>query len=616
MNTPQTPDYPNGASQTPVEGNIKALAALFPSAVREGVVDFDALRQCLGEDAIGEESKLFGLQWHGKKEARAAVNIPSLGTLRPCPSESEKWDVTQNVYIEGDNLEVLKLLQKSYHGKVKMIYIDPPYNTGSEFVYTDNYKDSIQAYKELTLTGDFSANQESNGRYHTNWLNMMSPRLSLARELLTEDGVIFISIDDNEQANLLSLCKELFGEHNAVATIVWKRKRGRDNSARWFSKAHEYCLVFAKNKELLNLENLELDEETKKAYTNPDHDPRGVYRMLGCWARGTQGGVRYAYTSRSGQYFSERLWLFSLERLSQLDAEGKLIFRGANIYRKMFLWENKGKKPETLWTDISNAANAADEIKKIFGDIVFDTPKPLPYIKQMLALATQEDALILDFFSGSATTAHAVMQLNAEDGGKRRYIMVQLPESCPEDSEAAKAGYRTICDIGKARLRRAGAKIQEEHPEWQGDTGFRVYKLDSSNLKRWNPQISELREALPGFIDHLVPGRNRDDLLAELLLKQGHDLCFRAVTLRTQAGTEVLCFDQGDTYICLAESLSPEEAEAVACLMLQHKHDVDPGNTSACAYLLDAAFAGDDATKLNVVTALKEQGAFMKVNFI
>ena len=257
------------------------------------------------------------------------------------------------------------------------------------------------------------------------------------------------------------ICDEIFGEQNFVADIIWKRKRGRDNSARWFSKAHEYCLLFAKNKEKFNTGYLELDEETKSAYKNPDNDPRGNYRMLGCWARGTQGGVKYDFTTKDGTYFKERLWLFSKDNLKKLDDDDKLIIRGDNIYRKMFIYENKGKIPETLWDDVSNAANASDEIKRLFDEIVFDTPKPTPYIKRMIEIASSTDSLILDFFSGSATTANAVLTQNMFDGGKRKFICVQLPEATAEDSEANKAGYKNICEIGKERIRRAGKKSRK-----------------------------------------------------------------------------------------------------------------------------------------------------------
>ena len=441
--------------------NIEKLKNLFPEAVQEGQVDFDILKTLLGSEIIGGGQEHYQFTWNGKYQSIKTAQTPSSATLRPCKEKSKNWDTTENLYIEGDNLEVLKQLQKTYYGKIKMIYIDPPYNTGNDFVYHDNFSNSMENYKEQTNQVS-SSNPESNGRYHTDWLNMMYPRILLARSLLRDDGVIFISIDDTEQDNLKKICDEIFSSTNFIANIIWKRKRGRDNSAKWFSKAHEYCLVYAKNKMLYNTGYLELDEETKKAYKNPDNDPRGDYRMLGCWARGTQGGVRYDFTTKDGQYFKERLWLFSKENLEKLDKEDKLIIRGDNIYRKMFIYENKGKIPETLWDDVSNAANASDEIKKLFNGIVFDTPKPTPYIKRMIQLSTNNSDIILDFFSGSATTANAVFTLNREDKGNRKFIMVQLPELCSEKSQAYKAGYKNICEIGEERIRRAGEQIKSE----------------------------------------------------------------------------------------------------------------------------------------------------------
>lgn len=424
---------------------------------------------------------MYEFNWEGKNLAYKLAQTPSTGTLIPDKESSKNWDDTENLYIEGDNLEVLKLLQKSYFGKVKMIYIDPPYNTGKDFVYHDNFRDNIANYKEIT-NQTTKSNSETNGRYHTDWLNMMYPRLKLARNLLREDGAIFISIDDNEVNNLKKLCDEVYGEYNNVSTVIWKRKRGRDNSAKFFSKSHEYLLVYAKNKDRFDINFLELDEETKKAYKNPDNDKRGPYRMLGTWARGTQSGVEYDFTNKEGKYFKKRQWLFNKENLIEMDKENKIIIKGNNIYRKLFIYENKGKIPETIWDNVSNAANASDEIKSLFKSIIFDTAKPTPYIKEMLKISTNNNDIILDFFSGSSTTAHAIIQMNMENKEKRKFIMVQLPELTDEKSEAYKAGYKNICEIGKERIRRAGDKIVSENKDKEGienlDIGFKVFKLD------------------------------------------------------------------------------------------------------------------------------------------
>ena len=550
--------------------NKEKLKTVFPECFTEGNLDIDKLLSLCGE-YIDNDFEKYKFEWKGKSECYRIAGLRSTGTLRPCPEESVDFENTNNLYIEGDNLEVLKLLQTAYYRKVKMIYIDPPYNTGNDFVYEDDFKDPMAKYKEIT-SQTTKSNPETMGRYHTNWLNMMYPRLRLASNLLRDDGVIFISIDDNEVTNLRRICDEVFGEENFVAQIVWKRKRGRDNSARWFSKAHEYLVLYSKSKDYFNTNFLKLDDETKKAYKNPDNDPRGDYRMLACWARGTQGGVKYDFTSKSGQYFSERLWLFSKENLTKMDEDNKLIIHGDNIYRKLFIYENKGKIPETLWDNVSNAANAADEIKNLFESIVFDTPKPIPYIKEMLQIATdKDDDIILDFFSGSATTAHAVMQLNAEDGGKRQFIMVQLPEVTDEKSEAFKAGYKNICEIGKERIRRSGSKIKEQNADV--DVGFKVLKLDTSNLVKWDDTpVSEtevLRERFDSVVKTLKFDRSELDVVYEVMLKLGIPVTYQ-VNLTDINGRKVYSIgEDGLVLVCLDGSnggITPEDISAMCDL--------------------------------------------------
>ena len=590
--------------------NIEKIRGLFPNAVTEIkkdgevelAVDFDVLKQELSDGLIESGQERYQMTWPDKKKSVVLANSAISATLRPCREESVDFDTTQNLYIEGDNLDVLKLLRETYLGKVKMIYIDPPYNTGNDFVYEDDFKMESGVWSEKS--GDYDEqgnrlfqNTESNGRFHTDWLNMIYPRLKVARDLLSDDGVIFISIDDNEQANLKKICDEIFGESNFVAQIVWKRKRGRDNSAKLFSKSHEYLLLYSKNITQFNTNFLELDEETKEAYKNPDNDSRGPYRMLGCWARGTQGGVRYDFTTKNGQYFSERLWLCSKENLRALDIDDKLIIRGDNIYRKMFIFENKGKIPETLWDKVSNAANAADEIKHIFNGIVFDTPKPIPYIIEMLRIASDKNSIILDFFSGSATTAHAVMQLNAEDGGNRKFIMVQLPEKCDEKSEAYKAGYKNICEIGKERIRRAGRKIVEEQAHLlssakagifeQGsvfaqftssesakkeqenirknlDIGFRVLKLDSSNMQDvfYNP-AAMTQSLLDATIDNIKPDRTPMDLLFQVMLELGVQLSAK-IEEKEICGKKYYVVNENEIIACFDNDLNNDVITAIA----------------------------------------------------
>lgn len=563
--------------------NFEMLSKMFPNALTETItgydddgkpiveraIDADVLRQEISCKVVEGKDERYQFTWPDKKKAVLLANTPINKTLRPCREESVDFDNTENLYIEGDNLEVLKLLHETYLGKIKMIYIDPPYNTGNDFVYADDFKQNSEEY--LTNSGQYDnagnqlvQNTENNGRFHTDWLNMIYPRLKLAKALLCEDGVIFISIDDKEQDNLKKVCDEIFGPQNFIADIIWKRKRGRDNSARWFSKAHEYCLVYAKNKELYNTGYLELDEETKKAYKNPDNDPRGDYRMLGCWARGTQGGVRYDFTTKDGQYFKERLWLFSKENLEKLDRDNKLIIRGDNIYRKMFIYENKGKIPETLWDDVSNAANASDEIKKTFNGIVFDTPKPTPYIKRMIQLSTSCDDIILDFFSGSATTANAVLDLNIEDGGNRKFIMIQLPESISANSNAQKSGYSNICEIGKERIRRVARKISEDHPYAAFDGGFRVLKCDSSNMKDIYYTPSETQQSLfDTYADNIKEDRTPEDLLFQVMLDLGVLLSSK-IEETTIAGKQVFNVADGFLIACFDKDVTEETVKAVA----------------------------------------------------
>lgn len=460
----------------------------------------DKFKNTLKSDEINITKEGYELNFLGKSYARFQTSTETETIISPLADHNNKDENknSENLYIIGDNLDALKHLLKSYSRKVKCIYIDPPYNTGSDsFVYPDNFK-----FDSTTLSNKMGIDEEEAERIidirgkstHSAWLTFMYPRLILARDLLADDGAIIISIDDNEYSNLKLVCDEIFGEENNIANIVWKRKRGRDNSAKWFSKSHEYAMVYSKNKESFYTNKLDLDENTLKEYKNPDNDSRGKYRKLGCWARGTQSGVKYSYTSLDGKVFSERLWLFSKENLTKLEKDNKLIFIGDKIYWKKFLNDHVGQIPETLWDNVSNSANASDEIKSLFNEIVFDTSKPTPYINQILKICSNQDSLILDFFSGSATTAHAVMKLNTEDGGNRKYILVQLPEEIEESKPAFKAGYKTIDEIGRERIKRAAKKIKEE-TNADIDYGFKVVKLENvqentlDKLESFNPNV-------------------------------------------------------------------------------------------------------------------------------
>ena len=482
--------------------NLEVLKNNFPNCFdKNGNFDFDKFKKEISENnEIDFSKESYGMDWLGKSYARLLASDEATTLLK----EDEEWNNkeenknSENLLIKGDNLEVLKHLSNAYYEKLKMIYIDPPYNTGGDgFVYEDDRKFTVKELSKLAGIDEDKAKRileftQSKSNSHSAWLTFMYPRLYIAKQLLKDDGVIFISIDDNEVAQLKLLMDEIFGEENFVDSVIWDRKRGRDNSAKWFSKSHEYIIIYGKRKELLEIKLLDLNEETKKAYKNPDNDFRGNYRMLATWARGSQGGVKYDFTNKEGQFFKERLWLFSKENLLQMDIENKLIIKGDNIYRKLFINENKGKIAETIWSDVSNTANASDEIKLLFNNIVFDTSKPTPLIIRILKLITNNNDIILDFFAGSGTTGDAVMQLNAEDNGNRKYILVQIPQKI--DPKKNKTAYEfvknelnieepTIFEITKERLIRAGKKIQEDNKKLKEpkdlsniDFGFKIFE--------------------------------------------------------------------------------------------------------------------------------------------
>ena len=603
----------NGYNDDIHQRQIDKLAQLFPEVVAEGKIDWQRLQATLGEAVdLGER---YGLSWKGKSDVFAAIQEKTVQTLHPDRTNSVDWDTTGNMFIEGDNLAALKILHKAYYGKVKMIYIDPPYNTGNDFIYNDDFKQMRRSYEaeagitddEGNVVRDDGLRTNTGGHKHSNWLNMMYPRLFLARNLLRQDGVIFVSIDDNEVHNLRLMMNEIFGEENFVAQIVWQRKRGKDNSAKFLSRNHEYLLVFARSIDNLNFSRLELDKTTLRAYKNPDNDPRGAYRLLGVWARGTQGGSKYEFKSKTGQVFSERLWLMNKESMTKLDEEDKLVYSLSSdkIYRKLYVSENSGNIPETIWGDTSNAANAADEIKKIFEFQIFDTVKPIPYIKRMLQLTTDDNDIILDFFSGSGTTAHAVAELNVEDGGNRRWICVQLPELTDEKSEAYKAGYRTIADIARERIRRAAAKIRADQADKLVsrdvplDLGFRAYRVGDSNFKQWNELVSdpeEIRQQALANLDPLEEGATDDDLLTELLLKRGI-----SPLVKIEQYDNFCLIPSENLVICLVHSMTEELFATILA--------VNPSSI----ILLDRAFGDDINLKVNLLLQAERQGVEVEV---
>lgn len=515
-----------------VAERIEELKTVFPEVFKDGKIDFDSLQNILGEH-IEDAREKYSFTWAGKLDSIRLAQKRSNGTLRPCKEESVNFDTTQNLYIEGDNLEVLKLLSGSYMNSVKMIYIDPPYNTGNDFVYADNFSDSIVNYKKI-IGETAKSNAETAGRYHTNWLNMMLPRLKLARVLLKQDGVIFISIDDNEVTNLRKLCDEVFGEDNFVANIIWERAYAPINLKKHFSENHDYCLCYAKNIEKLVCNGLPRPESTNAKYSNPDNDPRGLWRTDNLSVGPAIEEKVYEITTPSGRKVlppKGRCWLYTKERYAEMVADNRIWFgeNGANVPSpKRFLSEVKqGLTPMTIWkyTEVGHNQDSMRELRDIFdGEKVFDYSKPVKLIKRMLNLYADSDDIIFDFFSGSGTTAQAVMQLNAEDGGNRKFICVQIPELTDEKSEAYKAGYKNICEIGKERIRRAGKSILESISEnkkqdiatltksikergffeasdrlkikHEIDTGFKVFKLDTSNLKKWNNEYTRDYEEL------------------------------------------------------------------------------------------------------------------------
>ena len=608
--------------------NIEQLRQIFPDVFEEGKVDFGKLKQVLGE-YVDDEKERYNFTWNGKGKALRLAQTPTTGTLRPCEGESKNWDDTQNLYIEGDNLEVLKLLQKSYFHKFRLITIDPPYNTGSDFVYPDNYTDGLNNYKMLTGQIDeagnlISTNTEANGRYHTNWLNMMYPRLRLARNLLAKNGSIFICIDDNEVDNLKKVCNEIFGETSFVACVVWENFYGRSNAAA-ISPAHNYVLIYSPcGQDWKNVRNLlSRNEESTSKYRNPDNDPRGPWRAGPIFASGERHeGLMYTITTPSGKKVSPPSgshWRMTEPDFWKLVQDNRILFGkdGDNIpATKLFLNEvQDGMVPKSIWhyNEAGHTQDAKRELQELFPSAIpFDTPKPLKLIKLFIEIATNEEDYILDFFSGSATTAHATMLKNAEDGTDRKFVMVQFPEPCDANSIAGKAGFNNICEIGKERIRRAGEKIKAEieeqnaqlkigeEPKKVPDIGFKVFKLDTSNLKRWQPDYDDLETTLFDSISNYVDGRSELDVVYEIMLKMGMELTWPLET-HTIAGKNVYDIGMGALMICLDDHITTEVAEGMAALY----KELAPETWRVV--FKDNGFENDSA-KVNIKEILKRAG--------
>ena len=619
----------DGASADIVHENVQQLKELFPEAFTEDGVDFSTLRQLLGDlKVLDEGEEKYGLNWHGKKQARQIALDPSLGTLLPCPEESVDWDTTQNLFIEGDNLEVLKLLQKSYANKVKMIYIDPPYNTGNEFIYPDKFKDNLDTYLKYTGQIDdegmkFSSNTEASGRKHTNWLNMMFPRLKLARNLLRDDGVIFISIDDNEHSNLQKLCNEFFGEENFVADLVWKKRVSPANDSQWYSSDHEYLCVYAKNKAQWFPNKTQRTEEHDKYYKNPDNDPRGAWNSAAYTCNKSKSERPNLYYPIKNPFTGEEVWpdenavwAYSQETHRQ-HIEEDILYWGTDGQskaprKKQYLTDAKPIVPRSVldYQEVGSTQTATLEARNLFEGASFSYPKSTGLLKKIIYQATNADDLILDFFGGSCTTAHSTFQLNATDGNNRRFIMVQLPETCDQKSEEAKAGYATIAEIGKERIRLAAKKIKDENPDYKGDLGFKVFKLASSNIKVWNPDPSDLENSLLEHEQHLIEGRSEQDVLYELLLKRGVDLT-TPIETRTIASKNVYSIGYGKIITCLDDSISTDDVEALAGGIVDWQKELmntlEVVTLETHVFFKDSAFS-DDVAKTNIAAILAQNG--------
>ena len=578
-------------SATHSEFTLEALRQIAPSAFTEvrgadgeltQKVDFKVLRELLGDAIADADEESFGFQWVGKQEAKRAAAEPTRQTLRPVVDDSVDWDTTENLYIEGDNLEVLKLLQRAYLGKVKMIYIDPPYNTGNDFVYEDDFAMSGEEMDEAMGNVDEEGNRlrrnlDSNPRYHSDWCSMIYSRLLVARTLLANDGVIFISIDDNEVHHLRKICDEVFGAGNFLAQVVWERAYAPINLMKHFSPSHDYIVCYAKDVDLAICNGIPRSSEADARYSNPDNDPRGVWQSDNLSVGPAIEANIYPITTPSGRVVEPpagRSWSLSAKAFAERLRQNRIWFGsdGNGVPRmKRFLSELRktGVTPMTIWKyeEVGHSQDATKALAGIFdGKKYFDYPKPVDLIKRCISLYSSPDSLILDFFSGSATTAHAVMQLNAEDGGKRKYICVQLPEETPEGSEARKAGYETICEIGKERIRRAGKKIKEEAGLMGQDldTGFRVLRTDSSNMEDVYFEPAGLEQQnLFTQVDSVKTDRSELDLLFGCMVDWGVELSY---PLRTEEvdGKHLHIVNEGALVACFDKEISVEAVSRIA----------------------------------------------------
>lgn len=628
----------HGSSTNVVEQNLEAFRQLFPDAFRESSdengtrwrIDLDALRNIVGEygEDVGER---YSFNWNGKARARRIAQTPSTGTLRPCPEESINWDTTQNLFIEGDNLEVLKLLQKAYHKRVKVIYIDPPYNTGNEFIYPDKYQDNLSTYLKYTGQIDdvgfkLSPNAETSGRYHTNWLNMMYPRLKLARNLLADDGVIFISIDDHEFSNLRHICDEVFGEEHFVAAFKWNNTSKAPTLSKKVRGKFEYVLCYEKNDvrflrgpdsyntmaPLFNSGNPRT-RVTFQPHTVEFQFADGKYK-IGVYGDGDKSVELHdtleVVDGKNANAFSMTArFKWSQATCDERIAQGqRLAFKTATFTTMYYYLDtNEGKfiAPSDLLSkdecEVLRNDEGYTELKELFdGSVVFDYVKPISLPKYLCRMVDDPEAIVLDFFAGAATTAHAVMQLNSEEGSRRRFILIQLPEPCGTETTALRLGMPTVADIAKERLRRAGREYRSVQTPVSGDFGFRVFKLDSSNIHPWDAEFEMLTKSLFNSVENIKPDRSESDVLYELLLKFGLDLAV-PIEERTIAGRTVFIIGAGALVVSLADDITLEVVEGIAAL----KDELQPEVMRVV--LKDAGFK-DDVVKTNAVQILRQRG--------
>lgn len=613
---------PEAKSSDIVSENIAALKTLFPEAFAEDGVDFDVLKQLLG-GAVNECDEKYSFVWSGKRQAKQLALTPSLGTLRPAPTESVHWGTTQNIFIEGDNLEALKIIQKSYAGKVKLIYIDPPYNTGNDFVYPDDYTDSINNYLHITGQKDekgniLTSNPATSGRYHTDWLNMIYPRICLARNLLREDGIIFISIDDKELANLRRMCDEVFGEENFIAIFVWKSRQNKDNRSKdGSSKDHEYIICYGRT--------IRGSGRDHTQYANPDGDPRGDWasaNMVGLATKDRRPNLHYDLIDPATEinYGCPAMgWRYDRNTMGRLINEERIIWPptpDGRPRRKAFLNEISSEFTgySTIIGEEIYTRNGTSDINDLFSFRAFDFPKPVALLSEIVQQGSGDGDIVLDFFAGSGTTGHAVMLQNAMNNEDRRFILVQLPEPLDVENREQKtlADFCTqnnmpctIAELTKERLRKAAEKVISTHPEYQGDLGFRVFKLDSSNIRPWNPDAKNIAASLLDYTDNLLPGRTEQDLLYEVMLKLGLDLT-TPMQEQTFNGHTTYGMGQGALFACLSKKIPTQDVEAIALGITAWRKELNPVGETTVIFR-DSAFENDIA-KSNMTAILEQYG--------